>query len=241
MPGSNPSAVLETLTANRNYYVRTDGNDTNNGLSNTPGGAFKTIAFAWNWAAKIESSIYTVYIMIADGAYESFIYPNNIKRLVLIGNVASPQNVTVGTLLVGQSDVEISGIKFLAGLELRQYSVGYVHDCIFNYISSRFWSNVYAETCSVYEGPNSYAAFTADQASMLEVYGMTLLGNRTYSRALAIADTGGTLKFDNAPSGVCTGRRYIAELNGIISTNGGGANFLPGTVAGTTATGGQYV
>jgi hypothetical protein len=29
-------------------------------------------------------------------------------------------------------------------------------------------------------------------------------------------------------------------MNGIIQTNGAGANYFPGTVAGTTATGGQY-
>ena len=241
MPGNNPFAGLEALTANRTYYVRTDGNDTNSGLSDTPSSAFKTITFALDVAAKLETSIYVVYIMIADGAYESFIYPNKVRNLTLIGNVANPQNVTVGKLLITQTDCEISGIKFLTGLEIRQYSTGYVHDCIFNYLAARNWANVYADTCSVYEGPNNFAAFSVDQSSLLEVYGMTLLGNRSYSRALAVAATNGILLFGNAPSGVCTGLRYKAELNGIINTYGGGANFLPGTVAGTTATGGQYV
>lgn len=37
-----------------------------------------------------------------------------------------------------------------------------------------------------------------------------------------------------------TGSRYSAILNGVINTNGGGATFFPGTIAGSTATGGQY-
>lgn len=46
----------------------------------------------------------------------------------------------------------------------------------------------------------------------------------------------GDCTFTNA----ATGKRYRAEENGIVSTLGGGANFLPGNVAGTTASGGKY-
>jgi hypothetical protein len=38
-----------------------------------------------------------------------------------------------------------------------------------------------------------------------------------------------------------TGKRYEADNLALISTNGGGANYFPGTVAGTTSGGGQYV
>ena len=41
-------------------------------------------------------------------------------------------------------------------------------------------------------------------------------------------------------SGTVTGKRYDAYLNGIINTRGGGTEYIPGTIAGTTATGGQY-
>lgn len=37
-----------------------------------------------------------------------------------------------------------------------------------------------------------------------------------------------------------TGTRYSVSSNAILSVNGGGAMYLPGTIAGTTATGGQY-
>lgn len=37
-----------------------------------------------------------------------------------------------------------------------------------------------------------------------------------------------------------TGTRYAATLNAVINTQGGGANYFPGTVAGSAATGGQY-
>jgi hypothetical protein len=38
-----------------------------------------------------------------------------------------------------------------------------------------------------------------------------------------------------------TGQRYNVSSNAVISTNGGGATYYPGTVAGSTASGGQYV
>jgi hypothetical protein len=41
-------------------------------------------------------------------------------------------------------------------------------------------------------------------------------------------------------SGTATGKRYIAEYNGIIDTAGGGATYIFGDAAGSTATQGQY-
>ena len=40
--------------------------------------------------------------------------------------------------------------------------------------------------------------------------------------------------------GTVTGKRYNAQLNSVINSAGGGANFFPGNAAGTVATGGQY-
>jgi hypothetical protein len=40
--------------------------------------------------------------------------------------------------------------------------------------------------------------------------------------------------------GNVTGQRYSVASNAIITTAGGGLNFIPGTIAGTTSSGGQY-
>ena len=56
----------ETLTANRTYYVRTDGSNSNNGLTNTSGGAFLTIQKAVNVIYGLDISTYTVTIKLGN-------------------------------------------------------------------------------------------------------------------------------------------------------------------------------
>jgi hypothetical protein len=48
------------------------------------------------------------------------------------------------------------------------------------------------------------------------------------------------LQYTFGGAGSVNGMRYNAFGNAIISTGGGGANYYPGTIAGTTGSGGQY-
>jgi hypothetical protein len=83
--------VRERLTGNRTYYVRTDGNDGNNGLANTADGAFLTIQRAIDVAATQDLSGYKVAISVGAGTFT--------------GKVTIP-------LMVGQADaskLEITG------------------------------------------------------------------------------------------------------------------------------------
>lgn len=41
--------------------------------------------------------------------------------------------------------------------------------------------------------------------------------------------------------GNVTGTKFIASANGVVSSGGGGANYYPGTIAGSQVSGGQYV
>lgn len=97
--------IREKLTAPRTYYVRTDGNDNNDGLSNAAGGAFLTIQKAVNVAiGTLDTNTYDVTIQIADGTYSAtgsnsvVIVKGNLfggGQLTLQGNTTTPSNVVL--------------------------------------------------------------------------------------------------------------------------------------------------
>lgn len=71
---------------------------------------------------------------------------------------------------------------------------------------------------------------------------VTLSGTPAFSSAFAVATEAGILRaWDMAFGGSATGARYSVAFNGIIHTRGGGANFFPGSAAGSVNTGGQYI
>ena len=74
----------------------------------------------------------------------------------------------------------------------------------------------------------------------------TLLTNVTFADGWVVCDGGlGLVKYDGGSIDLgghtVTGKRYDIQAGSICNTYGGGASFLPGSVAGTTASGGQYL
>ncbi len=111
----------EVLTANRTYYVRTNGSDSNNGLTNTAGGAFLTVQKAIDTVASIDLAIYDVTIQIADGTYTGAV---NVVgpwvgsgNVTVQGNTGAPANVLFnvsGTCITVQlgGRLNVAGIRF---------------------------------------------------------------------------------------------------------------------------------
>lgn len=94
--------LQELLAANRTYYVRTDGSDSNNGLADSAAGGFLTIQKALDTAANLDSSIYDVTIQVRTGTF-STTTGNKLKSLNgsgvlnITGDTATPGNVIITT------------------------------------------------------------------------------------------------------------------------------------------------
>lgn len=68
-------------------------------------------------------------------------------------------------------------------------------------------------------------------------------GTTVSSGNVMATDSGSIMAFPSAvfQDGFPTGKKYDVRLNGTVNTQGSGVNFFAGTVAGASATGGQYV
>lgn len=252
------------LTANRTYYVRTDGNNNNTGLTNTAGGAFLTIQKAVDTiAASLDIAGYIVTIQVGDGTYTAGVTLKNVigyaaaGNLIIRGNSSTPSNVVISTA---------TATAFYAnGL----FSVWSVQDmrivaatsyCFFasNRATIRFSNIDFGTTTShhLYATGGgaliSYGNSTISGGATTHYncdYGLitdrgftvTLTGTPAFSYAFASVNNLGYLSNDfTTYSGAATGKRYAVVMNAIIYTNGG-ATYLPGDSSGTSASGGQYV
>ncbi|MEC0171605.1 hypothetical protein, partial [Paenibacillus graminis] len=99
----------QQTTADLTYYVRTDGNDANNGLANTAAGAFKTIAKA---ISMIPQNVnHAVTVNVAAGTYAETV---SLKGFSGGGTIALNASGTVNiTRLIAQNNtiqITITGI-----------------------------------------------------------------------------------------------------------------------------------
>ena len=88
------TASREKLTANRTYYVRVDGSDSNTGLADTAAGAFLTIQKAWDMVQALDASGYSIYIYVRAGTYTAGLsivsYPVSPVAVYIYGDETTP-------------------------------------------------------------------------------------------------------------------------------------------------------
>ena len=241
----------ETLVANRDYYVRTDGSDSNTGLVNNAGGAFLTIQKAIDTIYGLDMKTFNVVVNIADGTYNGACKMNGpvlgSGTVTFLGNTTTPANVIVNA--TGATAFEaVNGSSFtLSGMELRGNVGAYAN---FNGVIAA-GAAVRFGTCTAYQiyatgGKFSSSGYTivggAINHIQVEEGGIyrttsstiTLTGTPAYSGAFASASTSGCIFiFLNTFTGSATGSRYFAGNAGLVHTNGGGATYLPGNAAGS--------
>jgi len=251
--GGLPSREL--LTANRTYYVRTDGSNSNDGLANTAGGAFLTLQKAVDTVAALDRGTFTVTISIGAGTFAGATLkwgPGSASILITGAGMAS---TTLNSLTdtQGPADYTISALKFevttvwLIGLWCKAGSLIKFHTVDFgscpNYhVYAEYGAEVRQTSNITISAGATYHIYLIGSGTNFIAAGltMTITGTPAFSVFINL-ENGCHARYNaNTFSGSATGVRYSVSGNSVLFTGGGGATYIPGNSSGSTASGGQY-
>lgn len=264
-----PPTVREVLDAARTYYVRADGSDSNDGLTNNSGGAFLTIQKAINVAAALDLSIYDVTIQLAAGTYSTST-GNVLATLVgsgsvtIIGDETTPANVVVttsgamtsshGNFLANaiRGTYKLRGMKLTSTASGTRYAIQVQNGAYVEFQNIDFGTGFtqHLRAAGGFLSATGNYSITGGATGHVEANGIGVL--RTQGVTVTLTGTPAFTTFATATrlgiffatnvtySGSATGVRYSVTENGVIVVNGAGATYFPGDATGATATGGQY-
>ena len=256
----------ELLTADRDYYIDPAGDDNNTGL--TVGDPFLTIQKGVDVASSLDFGIYSVNINLANGTY-SLSSPVSFKNIVgggrlnIIGDAVTPGNVVIQNSTPGSlfglsqisATVRFDGMRLVipGAVPGTNSIVAIGKKVTVQYRNIDFADSsvhIVNDGADVTAIGNYEISATAERHIWVLRNGrmntdfvtVTLTGTPFWSsvfcRVEAVSSyTAGAMTF----TGSATGKRFEIEQNGVVSNTGGGATYFPGNVAGTTATGGQYL
>lgn len=247
----------ETLSANRTYYVRTDGSDSNDGLADSSGGAFLTIQKSVDVICEtLDTSIYTATCQIKDGTFTGAVtLKAHVGSLpyVIQGNATTPANVHINVTGVCFTSSDNRVTAKIRNLKMTSTSLcvsstagvielaeGIEYGAATNrHINAQYLGYVNI-TGNYTIGGGGQSHWVVGNGGKLRAVNrtITLTGTPAFSSGFAVAsDTAHIVCSGNTYSGSATGPRYSVTMNATIQS---GATTLPGDSAGTTATGGQY-
>lgn len=252
--------VRENLSANRTYYIRTDGSDANTGLANTSGGAFATVQKALDTVGSLDFGIYTVTIQIGDGTYSNS-GTNLVKpwagsgNLIIQGNTSNKNSVIINKTsgncfdtssnLTGTLTIQYMKLQTTtSGDGIRHTNAGTVlfnninfGACAGNHIAAQNTGYIVCNGNYFISGnANVHASGVLGGKIFIGSRTITFEANATFS-VFAYADRQAAVYADAMTftlSGfTVTGQRYNVGSLAIIHTNGGGANYFPGNTGGS--------
>jgi hypothetical protein len=254
--------IREKLNSNRTYYVRTDGNDSNTGGENTSASAWLTLQRAYEVIRLFDFNGYHIIINVGAGTYTAGVVITSSwiggGSLTYRGDTTTPANVTlnVGAGIAFNinglsAPVLIEGFKFTGTTstpinvaDATVYLSGKVE------FGSGLATHIIANPGALFNIDTDYT-ITGGGGYHIECNGgrvnhygthtVTLTGTPAFAAAfILVRDQGNASVQTVTYSGAATGKRYQAIRLGNLFTNGAGANYFPGNVAGEVLTGGQY-
>jgi len=254
------TTTREKITANRTYYVRTDGNDANSGLVDTATGAFLTFQRAIDVVSSLDFNGFTVTVKHGvESGTKTFTHNVKIGPLVGGGTLVVSGNGSGNTSFTSASGntftQELSGSTAVvyqrvtlnsaqSGIKVNYLSLGVLgEDVVFGtFGENAVWVH---DNQAVFQALNVEFAIIGSMQSFLFIqYGhafveactIVLVGAPAFSSAFYTAYPRGTLQYiGNTLSGAATpnGKRFSISHQSICNLAGSGENVLPGNAPGT--------
>jgi hypothetical protein len=267
--GTNLRVIVPVISefipiGNPTLYVRTDGNDNNDGSANDSAHAFATIQAAIDYSAQVRGiggRVLNIQLGNA-GTYTGFVSVQNpVTSCVITGDVANQASYVITPPGVGGS---VSQIVYAGGsaLALKGVTVTTARADL-NFISASYAGSISLDRVTITAAATTtlFAMIGVSGGSITVAGNVTINGNfgaalgavgggsvttqagatvtinaSTFSVATLVAQICGTIQIIGAWGGTATGVRANAILNGVCFISGVNP---PGSSAPTTATGGQ--
>lgn len=231
-------------------YVRADGSDSNSGLADSAGGAFLTLDYAVAEALRFYAG---ATIMVGAGTFSTG-YANDAPGRVSIVGAGVGATTIQGLIAQAGQRIEVSNCKIVSdgtglfadgfGAEIGATDIEF-GACDYTHAWATNGGVIVLSVYSVSGGggshlrAESFGRMTCDDVA-------TLAANVSFSDGWVVCDGGlGLVRYDGGSIDLAghtvTGKRYDIQAGSVCNTYGGGASFLPGSIAGTTASGGQYL
>ncbi|MEJ5021858.1 hypothetical protein WH297_19275 [Ochrobactrum vermis] len=261
--------LRERLWSDRNYYVRPDGNDTNDGSSNASNRAFKTINRARQEVyGNIDLNGFTAYVNIYDGTYTETVYCVGQP----VGQGANPTPVVFRGIGAALTDVNVAGgFQSLSGARvhltwMKLDPLNANNYCMFARGVGSFISgdNLQFGQCGTpgasvtdhmmatdgagleITGPYSITGgalnhYHCTEGAFMRIAGqvVSLFNTPNFNGQFAGVASSSLFVIGVAYSGPATGRTYLVHYNGVIRANLDTRNVFPGNIHGVERSGGR--
>lgn len=251
-------------------WIRPDGDDNNDGSANTAAKALRTLTAARDMAQdRYQLAGRKLYMRLgAPGTYAAAYLTGISGEVIIEGDKANRANYAIlGSSAVIGTNVTFRGVAPELPTTPSQHTLQVasggtiiLDGAFFKGEATSVWAHLYAAAGGTVQVapatggiPSVFFASSAQAAMRAEGAGASIscrtgseigfsISNYTYSGATVIASENASVNLALAAitGGPVTGKRYEATLNGVINTGGKGVNAIPGTIAGTVSTGGQY-